>query len=144
LSVGLFLAGAAVCQFLVLPLAVRYLLSWNESLGLEPDLRLNEWLTFAILVPLMFGITFQTPLVMLVLYKLGIVEVDMYTKHWRIAVFGMAVLSMLLLPTPDPFSMMAMTVPLWILYLFGIVLCKMSPRPKFEDDEPEGGDLVGV
>jgi sec-independent protein translocase protein TatC len=144
LSLGLFLSGCAVCQFGVMPLAIRYLLSWNESLGLEPDLRLNEWLHFAILFPLVFGISFQTPLVMLVLYKLGIVEIEMYIKHWRIALFAMAVISMLLLPTGDPFSMIAMTVPLWVLYALGIILCKMSPREKFEEEDEESEGVVGV
>jgi sec-independent protein translocase protein TatC len=146
LSIGLFVAGAAVCQFLVIPLALRYLLSWNETLGLEPDLRLSEWLHFAILFPLVFGVSFETPLVMLVLYKIGIVEIDTYVKHWRIALFALAIIAWILLPTGDPLSFMAMVIPLWCLYLFGIFLCKMSPRPVFEDEdgESDGGALVGV
>jgi sec-independent protein translocase protein TatC len=146
LSIGLFVSGAAVCQFLVIPLALRYLLSWNETLGLEPDLRLNEWLHFAILFPLVFGISFETPLVMLVLYKIGIVEIDTYVKHWRIALFALAIIAWILLPTGDPLSFLAMVIPLWLLYLFGIFLCKLSPRPVFEDEDGEGdgGALVGV
>src|SRR5262249_21462539 len=47
LSLGLFLAGVLVCQFVVMPKAVEALLFFNEWLNLEPDLRLNEWLSFA-------------------------------------------------------------------------------------------------
>jgi sec-independent protein translocase protein TatC len=145
LSVGLFLSGAAVCQFWVIPLALRYLLSWNETLGLEPDLRLNEWLHFAILFPLVFGVSFETPLVMLILYKLGIVEVETYIKHWRIALFSLCIVAFILLPTGDPLSFLAMVIPLWVLFVFGIFLCKISPRPVFHDeDEGDGGALVGV
>jgi sec-independent protein translocase protein TatC len=145
LSVGLFVSGAAVCQFWVIPMALRYLLSWNETLGLEPDLRLNEWLHFAILFPLVFGVSFETPLVMLILYKLGIVDVETYIKHWRIALFSLCIVAFVLLPTGDPLSFLAMVIPLWVLFVFGIFLCKISPRPVFEDeDEGDGGALVGV
>lgn len=142
-SVFLFLSGAAVCQFLVIPNAVRYLLRFNEYLGLEPDLRLNEWLSFAIMFPLVFGISFQTPLLMFGLYKLGIVEIETYTKNWRYAVFGLAVVSLILVPAPDIFSLFAMMAPLWALYAVGIVMCKLSPRPIYED-EPEEETVVGV
>ncbi len=142
-SVFLFVSGAAVCQFLVIPNAVRYLLRFNEWLGLEPDLRLNEWLSFAIMFPLVFGISFQTPLLMFGLYKLGIVEVDTYTKNWRIAFFGLSVASLILVPAPDIFSLFAMMAPLWALYAVGIVMCKLSPRPIYEDEQEEE-TVVGV
>src|SRR4029077_12465572 len=104
----LFLLGAGLCQFVVITKAVYFLLQFNELLGLEPDLRLSEWLSFAIMFPLVFGLSFQTPLVMFALYKLGIVDVESYSKHRRMAFFGLAALSLILVPAPDPFSMLAM------------------------------------
>src|SRR5205807_2007567 len=65
ISLGLFLAGVLLCEFMVIPKAIQALLWFNEWLGLEPDLRLNEWLSFALLLPLVFGLSFQTPMVML-------------------------------------------------------------------------------
>ena len=144
-SVFLFLSGAAVCQFLVIPNAVRYLLRFTEWMGLEPDLRLTEWLHFAVMFPLVFGLSFQTPLLMFGVYRLGIVEVDVYTKNRRMAFFLLAAVSLLLVPAPDAFSMFAMMVPLWCLYEVGILMCKWSPRPAYEDDESEDDQaLVGV
>jgi sec-independent protein translocase protein TatC len=143
-SVFLFISGAAVCQFLVIPNAVRYLLRFNEYLGLEPDLRLNEWLSFAIMFPLVFGISFQTPLLMFGVYKLGIVEIDTFTKNRRIAFFGLSVVSLILVPAPDIFSLFAMMVPLWCLYEVGIVMCKLSPRPIYEDEPDDQETVVGV
>ena len=137
-SIGLFLAGVAVCQFLVLPGAVRALLAFNEWIGLDPDLRLNEWLGFAIIMPLVFGISFQTPLVMLFLNRLGIFSADDYLSKWRFAVFFMACFSALITPTPDAVSMLYLFVPMFGLYLFGIFICKMMPPPAFaEEEEPE-------
>ena len=90
MSLVLFLAGVAVCEFIVIPKALAYLLGFNEWMGLENELRLNEWLTFALLMPIMCGLAFQTPLVMLFLERLGIVNVDFYRKYRRYAVMGLA------------------------------------------------------
>ena len=60
-----------LCQFFVLPGAVKALLKFNEMLGFDPDIRLNEWLGLAIILPLVFGLSFQTPLVMIFLNRIG-------------------------------------------------------------------------
>src|SRR5262249_3297276 len=70
-SIGLFIVGVVVCEWVVIPKAVEALLWFNEWLGMQPELRLNEWLGFAIFMPVLFGISFQTPLVMLFLQRMG-------------------------------------------------------------------------
>jgi sec-independent protein translocase protein TatC len=128
LSVGLFLAGVALCEFAVLPLALRYLLGFNESLDVEPELRLSEWLGFATLLPVIFGVAFQLPVVMLVICRIGLVNVQLYRRHRRIAMFGLACVAALLAAAPDVVNVLALTVPLWILYELGIVLCVWSAK----------------
>jgi sec-independent protein translocase protein TatC len=121
----------------VLPAAVAYLLAFNEWVGIEPDLRLSEWLSFAVFVPLVFGAAFQTPLVMYVLHRVGIVDAELYVKHRRLAIFGLAILACLLAATPDPVGMLSLAIPLWILYELGIWLCRWFPRPKSEFEEED-------
>jgi sec-independent protein translocase protein TatC len=77
-SLGLFFLGVIICQFGVMPEAIKALLWFNEFLDFEPDLRLNEWLGFAIMMPLVFGLSFQTPLVMLFLERVGILSIEQY------------------------------------------------------------------
>src|SRR5262249_19050968 len=115
-SVGLFLAGAFVCQFLVLPRAIAGLLWFNEWLGMDPDLRLNEWLTFAILMPLVFGVSFQTPLVMLFIYTIGLLDIDGFRKGRRIAYFVIALIAAIIMPSPDLLSWTLLVGPMWLLY----------------------------
>lgn len=129
LSIGLFLGGVALCEFVVLPTGVDYLLSFNDWLGYEPELRLSDWLNFALLMPLVFGIAFQTPLVMVFLERIGVFSVEGYRRHRRLAVFLLALLAAVISVTPDYYSMLALTVPLWGLYEVGILLCRWSPRP---------------
>jgi len=144
LSIGLFLAGVALCQFVILPIGIHYLLGFNAWLDIEPELRLTDWLSFAIFTPLVFGIAFQTPLLMFVLNRVGILSVEMYIQHWRIATFVIILMSGLLAPSPDPISMLSMGIPICCLYWFGILLCKWWPRPKVDLDIKEPEEAVEV
>jgi sec-independent protein translocase protein TatC len=137
-SVGLFLGGVLLCQFLVLPKAVEALLGFNEWLGLEPDLRLSEWLGFTLLLPLVFGISFQTPLVMLLLQRLGVLTVGAYRGKRRIAWFLLAVFAAVITPSVDAYSMFFLWLPLGLLYELGIGLCRLSSVPPEDWPEPEG------
>ena len=143
-SLGLFLAGVLVCQFLVMPQAVAAMLWFNEWLGMTPELRLNEWLSFAIFMPVVFGVSFQTPLVMLFMGKLGIVDVDWFRNKRRYAWFFMAVFAAVITPSPDAVSMLLLWVPMSLLYELGIIMIKMSPVPELADEPSESDELIEV
>jgi sec-independent protein translocase protein TatC len=136
-SLGLFLGGILVCQFLVMPRAIGALLWFNEWLDLEPDLRLNEWLGFAILMPLVFGVSFQTPLIMFMLERVGILTVEMMREKRKFAMFLMAVFVAVVTPTPDALSMMFLWLPMCGLYELGIVMCRIIPKPDYLNLEPD-------
>jgi sec-independent protein translocase protein TatC len=144
-SIGLFLGGIALCEFFVLPKAIEVLLGFNEWLNLEPDLRLNEWLGFAILLPLVFGFSFQTPLVMLALHRIGIMTIDTFRQRRKLALFFLAIFAAFITPTPDAVTMLFMWVPLVGLYELGIFLCYLSPRPADLDiDVPDSEEMIEV
>ncbi len=144
-SLFLFLGGVALCEFFVMDKAIQALLWFNEWLGLTPDLRLNEWLGFAIFMPLVFGISFQTPLVMFVLQRVGIFTVDTFRNKRRIAIFIMAIFAAIITPTLDPFTMTLLWAPMVLLYELGIYLCVYVPgRPLLDLDVPEPDELVEV
>jgi sec-independent protein translocase protein TatC len=143
-SVGLFLGGVFLCQFVVMPRAIAGLLWFNEWLGLEPDLRLNEWLGFAILMPLIFGISFQTPLVMLFAYTIGAIEIQGFRKFRSYAYFVIAALAAIFLPAPDLMSIAMLVGPMCLLYELGIFLCIMQPRIEYEDADSESHELIEV
>ena len=141
-SIGLFLAGVFLCEFVVLPVTLDYLLSFNAWMNLEPDLRLNEWLGFAILFPLVFGLAFQLPLVMFVLHRIGIVDVEVYRSHRRIAYFLIACSYIVIGVSPDAYSMLAMIIPMFLLYELGILFCRFSPKPLLDFGGPEEEEMV--
>ncbi len=138
LGVALFLAGVLLCQFLVVPRAVEALLGFNEWLELEPELRLSEWLSFALLMPLVFGAAFQTPLVMFLLERVGIFTAAAYRSSRRAAWFALAVFAAVITPSVDVYSMFFLWVPMGVLYELGIWLCVLAPRrpADFEEEAP--------
>ncbi len=126
-SVGLFLSGAALAFFVVFHFVIVFLLKFNESMGIGTTPRLTEYVSFALMLPLGFGIAFQLPLAMFVIERLGIVDIKWYLSNWRIAVAVITVISMILTPA-EVISMLGMMIPLIGLYFLGIALCKWVPR----------------
>jgi sec-independent protein translocase protein TatC len=127
ISLMLFVSGAALAFTLVFPPVLQFFFGIAKSMGQEFEPRISEWLSFVLLLPLGFGISFQLPLVMLFLERIHVFNVAIYRSKWRIAVLAMAIISMVLSPGGDPYSMMMMLVPLIGLYFGGIALCKWLP-----------------
>lgn len=126
-SIGLFLLGATVAFYVVLQYVITFLLGFNAWLGVEATPRINEWLGFVLILPLMFGVAFQMPLVMLFLERIGVASTKLYLEYWRYAVLAIFVISMILTPA-DPQSLLAMAGCLTPLYFGGILLCKWMPK----------------
>ncbi len=127
-SVGLFISGAAVAFFMAFPPVLRFLFSYNTMLGIEPDTRISEWMSFVLFLPLMFGLGFQLPLVMLFMNRIGLVTVAMFWKQWRVAVLVIFITATILTPSPDPYSLLLMATPMTALYFGGIMLCTYASR----------------
>jgi sec-independent protein translocase protein TatC len=136
ISLALFFAGAALAFFVVFQFVLRFLFIFNDMLGIDQDIRINEWLNFALMLPLGFGVSFQLPLVMLFLERIGIFDVQAYWSKWRIAILIIFTLAMFLTPS-DPQSMVLMAAPLTVLYFGGILLCKYMPRKSSPYEELE-------
>jgi sec-independent protein translocase protein TatC len=107
---------------------VEALLGFYKWIDVDPDLRLNEWLSFALLMPLVFGISFQTPLLMMFLNKVGIVTYETHKRTWRYAMFGLAVGTALLCPSTDVVSWLSLFIPTFGLYLIGVLICYLMPN----------------
>ena len=123
--------------FFVFSPVLEFLFTFNSSLNISPEIRIGEWLSFAMFLPLGFGVAFQLPLVMLFVNRIGLVDVQTYLAKWRIAIMVIFVLSMFLTPA-DPISMLLLAIPLTALYFLGIGMCVMMP-PK---ENPFGADAA--
>lgn len=127
MSLGLFFAGAALAYFAAFDYVLDFLFWFNARMGIAPTPRISDWMSLVLLMPLGFGLSFQLPLVMVALERVGIFTVESYLSSWRIAVVIIFALAMFLTPA-DPGSMLMMALPLTVLYFLGIWLCKRLPR----------------
>jgi len=127
ISIFLFLGGALFCFYAVFPFVLNFLLSFNKLLGVNPQIRLSEWISFAVTLPVMFGLSFQLPLIMLFMERISIFTVKDYHEKRRMAILIIAIISMLMTPA-DPMSMILMMMPLILLYELGILMCKFFPN----------------
>lgn len=134
MSLGLFLGGALFCFYGVFPWVLDFLLGFNARTGITAQIRISEWINFAVMLPVMFGVSFQLPLVMLFLQKIGIFSSNDYREKRKMAILVIAFLSMVLTPT-EPMSMILMMVPLTLLYELGIKLCDYT-RDAEEAESP--------
>ena len=89
---------------------LAFLFTFYDWMGIDPDPRITDWLTFVLILPLGFGISFQLPLVMLFLERIGIFTTKTYLSNWRISVLVICFIAMVLTPS-DPYSMVLMAMP---------------------------------
>jgi sec-independent protein translocase protein TatC len=131
ISIGLFLAGVCLAFFFVFDFVLDYLLDFNRWLGLDPDPRISEWLSFVLILPIGFGIGFQLPLVMLFLERIGVFDAAAYASQWRTAIVAIFIVSAILTPA-DPYSMLFLALPLCLLYFGGLAICRWTSSTRGE------------
>jgi sec-independent protein translocase protein TatC len=117
---ALFLAGVAFGYFVVLPVALNWLLGFGGD-TFSVQLRAGEYYGFITTMLLGAGLLFEVPVAMLALARLGVATAETYKRQWRAAIVVIAVIAAIL-PGGDPFSMLLLMLPQILLYLLGIWL----------------------
>ena len=121
----LFVGGMSFAYFVMLPTAVPFLLSIG---GVTPQIRLSSIVGFVTRVLFWIGLSFEFPLIILILASLGVVNSKMLLTNWRIAVVVIAVVAAVVTPTIDPVNMMIVMGPLIALYFLSIGLAALAQR----------------
>jgi len=130
-SLLLFLTGASLAYFLVIPIGLRFLLGFGGS-SLEPMISISKYLSFITIMMLAFGIVFELPLVILFLVKIGIVSPQFLAKKRKVVIIAIFILAAILTPSVDAFTQLLLAVPLIILYEVSIWLGKIGAVQKGE------------
>lgn len=125
-SVGLFVGGAALAFFVVLPFGLRFFLGFATE-SLQPMITINEYFSFAMQITLMFGLVFETPLVILVLTWVGVLSPRTIRKYRRHAIAAMTIVSAVITPA-DVVSMLLMLIPLYLLFEISLALATVIER----------------
>jgi sec-independent protein translocase protein TatC len=120
-AVFLFVSGAALGYFVVLPLAIPWLMGFGGS-SLEPMITAGDYFGFVFSLVLAFGVAFELPVVILGLAALGIVTPEFLNRYRRHAIVAAVIIGAFLTPGDLVWTTVAMTVPLYLLYELSIVL----------------------
>ncbi len=128
LSIILFLMGLS-CAYFILPMAVHWFLSF-----IPPGAILMQdplvYIVFVVKLLLVFGLLFELPVVLMFLGKIGIINSALMVKYWRQIAVGLFTVAMVVAPSNDPGTMLALAIPLTLLFFGSIGLVKMvEPKP---------------
>ena len=128
----LFLLGVAFCYFLIVQVALRASVEFSNWLGFGADeWNASEYLGFVIKFLLVMGLAFEMPVVLLTIVKIGLLDYKKLIEFRSYFVVGMLVASAVITPSGDPFTMVLVAIPLWILY----EICVIIARIWYKNDE---------
>ena len=136
LSIVLFFMGMAFAYFVLFPLIFSFVSTFApESVNYQPDM--TQYVSFVMMIVLVFGIAFETPIATVLLVWTGIATVEKLSKARPYVFLGAFIVGMLLTP-PDIISQTMLAVPVYLLYEAGIVMSRLFAK------KPEEAETVTV
>ena len=137
-SYTLFIIGMAFAYFLVFPTVFKFMASYNAPLGAEMSTDIDNYLSFAMTTFLAFGITFEVPVVVVVLVRMGMVPLAKLREIRPYVIVGAFVISAVVTP-PDVLSQLLLAVPMTLLYELGLLIARFYvPKPSEDEASAEG------
>lgn len=118
----MFLVGTLVCYFIIFPLTVRFLGTYQVSTDIDNMLTLQSYIDTFISMCLVIGLVFELPVVCSILGKMGLVSGGLMRNYRRHAVVAILVVAAIITPTTDIFTLLVVSLPIWLLYEVSIWL----------------------
>jgi sec-independent protein translocase protein TatC len=115
-----FAGGAVFCYLLVFEVGYRFFIDQYASIGIEPTIRISEYLSFSSRLVLAFGVTFELPVIAFFLARVGAIDHRTLIRPWRYALIAIVLVAAILTPGPDVASQMLLAAPLAVLYVVSI------------------------
>lgn len=135
-SYSLFLIGMAFAYFLVFPTVFNFMAQYNAPLGAEMTTDIDKYLSFAMTTFLAFGITFEVPVVVVVLVRMGMVTLAKLREARPYVIVGAFVIAAIVTP-PDVLSQLLLAIPMTLLYELGLLIARFYEPKKSPEDEAE-------
>lgn len=134
----MFYLGVAVGYFIVFPLTLRFLAEYKVSDLVPNQISLDSYMDNFLVLILVMGIVFELPLVAWMLGRAGVLTRSFFSRFRRHAIAGLLILAAVITPTGDPFTLMVVFLPVYMLWeLSGILV---PPTSEDETDSPSGSE----
>lgn len=130
-SISLFYAGIAFAYFVALPSILHFFISVSPE-TVAPMTDINSYLSFCLKLFLVFGLTFEIPVITLLLIIIGLVSTQQLVEKRRFIIVGCFFVAMFVTP-PDALSMIMLAVPMWLLFEIGLFLGKLIEKKREAD-----------
>ena len=125
-SISLFYAGIAFAYFIALPSILHFFISVSPE-TVAPMTDINSYLAFCLKLFLVFGLTFEIPVITLLLILIGVVTTQSLVEKRRFIIVGCFFVSMFITP-PDAISMIMLAIPMWMLFELGLLFGKILEK----------------
>ena len=129
----LFYVGVAVGYMIVFPLMLNFFSGYQVSPEIPNTFSLTSYISLFTSLVLTFGIVFEFPTVVAVMSSLGVITKEMLKSLRRYAICAVLILAAVITPSGDPFSLMVVSVPLYMLYEFSILICRKGGNDKKDE-----------
>ncbi len=136
LATALFYIGASFAYFIVFPAAFQFFLSYQTP-ELKAMISIREYVSLVMVLMLAFGAVFETPIIIVFLGLLGILDTDQFKKGRRYFIVLAFVIAAILTPTPDVINQTLMAVPMILLYEVGIRILAVLEKKRTSEEETE-------
>lgn len=136
-SYVMFMVGVAANYFLVFPLTVHFLGTYQVSAEVMPMLSLESYIDTLLMMSLVFGLVFEIPVVSGLLAVMGVLHADWMRKFRRHAIVVILIVAAVITPTSDIFTLLIVSLPIWLLYEVSIGIVKRCERSAAFSPDPK-------
>ncbi len=126
----MFLIGVAANYLFVFPLTVRFLGTYQVSDEVRNMLTLQSYMDTLIMMSIVFGIVFEIPVISWLLARFGLLKAEYMTQYRRHAIVAILIIAAIITPTGDAFTLMIVSLPIWLLYELSVLVVKRVERQK--------------
>ena len=138
---ALFVAGSFVGLWLVAPELFIIFNRFDLGLGAAPTIGIMNFVSFIFVYVLAFGFSFELPVIMVAITRLGIVNSEYWRRNWRYAVVASLIFGMIFSPGVTGFTMIVMSVPMMMLYFGGYYFARRIEKRRMDQAVQENKDL---
>ena len=128
-SYVMFIVGVTINYFLVFPLTVHFLGTYQVSAEVMSMLSLESYIDTLLMMSLVFGLVFEIPVISGLLAVMGVLRADWMRKFRRHAIVAILIVAAVITPTSDIFTLLIVSLPIWLLYEVSISIVKRCEGP---------------